>query len=389
MALTASEQELVDWAKEALPAWFRDKPRDEEYLGLAAKTVGAAKSITEFWLSQSFILTAVGPIRDNDFSLRLRDGTNEFVKITDGAQTGLDISGDLTFEGWVQLDALGHSRTLVAKSDAIVTSDLSYIFGFEAADELVLLLSSDGTAGGIATGTSGVGAVTDAGWHHIAVTYDAATGETIFYVDATPFGAPVTTGPITIFNGAADFAIGNIGDGSLADFDGSVDEVRVWSVVRTPEEILASFQSVSPAPTTGLEGFWRFENNLNDSSVNGNTLTGQGGGPSLILGNLPFTNIQEPDWLDQHARDRGTRRQFGEADPALRDRLRNTPEALTRESLLDSINSILSAEGLADTANMVELTRDRAYFGVFTSDADATKYRVDQALRGNWSWGRN
>lgn len=77
----------------------------------------------------------------------------------------------------------------------------------------------------------------------------------------------------------------------------------------------------------------------------------------------------DPDWLNQHARDRGTHRQSGELDPALRDRLRNTPEALTRPSLLAAIDAILVAESVAGTGAMVELRRDKAFFGSFTSDS--------------------
>lgn len=369
MALTAAEQEFLDWAKRSLPPWFDDENRPAEFLGLAAKVMGSAKTITEFWKSQAFILTAVGPVRTNDYSLRLAAGTGHWVEISDGSQTGLDLT-TFTIRGWVQLDSLGTARTLIAKSDAAPQTDLSYLLGIESSEELVLILSPDGTLGSAVFGTSAVGAITDNVWHHIAVTYDEATGDIVFYVDGNVFDT-ASVAATTPFDGAADFSIGNIEDGSLADFDGSVDEIVIWSVVKTDEEILADMFETSP-DTTGLVAHWRFENNLNDSSASGNALIGQGGAPNFVLGNLPFTQIIEPDWLNQHARDRGTRRQIGETDPALRDRLRNTPEALTRSSILDAINSILQAEGLADPANMVELKRDRAFFGDFTSDADAT-----------------
>lgn len=75
-----------------------------------------------------------------------------------------------------------------------------------------------------------------------------------------------------------------------------------------------------------------------------------------------------PDWLNQHAVDRGTRRQSSESDPALRSRLRNVPDALTRASLLAATNAILLAEGVGAPAAMVELPRDGAALGGYVSD---------------------
>ncbi len=74
-----------------------------------------------------------------------------------------------------------------------------------------------------------------------------------------------------------------------------------------------------------------------------------------------------PDWLQQHARDRGTSRQSGESDVALQQRLRTIPDALTRQALLDAANVVLAADGIAGTAALLELPRDSAFAGVFTA----------------------
>lgn len=72
-----------------------------------------------------------------------------------------------------------------------------------------------------------------------------------------------------------------------------------------------------------------------------------------------------PDWLDQHARDRGTGRRNGEGTPTLRSRLRNTPDALTRAALLANANAILVASGGSADAALLELPRDAAFWGTF------------------------
>jgi hypothetical protein len=78
-----------------------------------------------------------------------------------------------------------------------------------------------------------------------------------------------------------------------------------------------------------------------------------------------------PDWLGQHARDRGTFRQSGESDAALRDRLRKFEHGLTRTYLLQAVQSMLTTYGVAGTAYMVELPRDGAFFGTVTANTGA------------------
>ena len=92
----------------------------------------------------------------------------------------------------------------------------------------------------------------------------------------------------------------------------------------------------------------------------GQTLIGQADGPTTGL----------PDWLNQHARDRGTNRQNGESNAALRDRLRNVPDALTRFSILSAANAILAAESISGEAAMLELPRDAGAFGHYVPATD-------------------
>jgi hypothetical protein len=71
--------------------------------------------------------------------------------------------------------------------------------------------------------------------------------------------------------------------------------------------------------------------------------------------------VDTPDWLNQHAKDRGTRRQASESDGALRIRLRQYPDALTRELLLAIAQDMIDEAGVSGTVAMVELRRDRAH----------------------------
>jgi len=82
---------------------------------------------------------------------------------------------------------------------------------------------------------------------------------------------------------------------------------------------------------------------------------------------LNATNVP-PDFLDQHARDRGTARQEGETDAALRERLRNVEDALVRSVLLSLVQAILTAEAIAGAPAMVEFRYERAFFRSAVAD---------------------
>lgn len=70
----------------------------------------------------------------------------------------------------------------------------------------------------------------------------------------------------------------------------------------------------------------------------------------------------QPDWLNQHAVDRGTGRQSGESDQALQDRLRSFSDALSIAVLLAAAQQIVDAAGVVGTVTMLELRPNRAFF---------------------------
>lgn len=73
------------------------------------------------------------------------------------------------------------------------------------------------------------------------------------------------------------------------------------------------------------------------------------------------TGTGTPDWLQQHAIDRGTRRADGEADPELRDRLRTYADAISPPAILSAAQSIIDAAGVSGTVELLELRQHRAF----------------------------
>lgn len=75
-----------------------------------------------------------------------------------------------------------------------------------------------------------------------------------------------------------------------------------------------------------------------------------------------FVLTAPTEWLEQHAKDRGTRRQANESDAALADRLRHAEDAVTPVALEAAANKILAADGVAGVAHVLELRQQKRLF---------------------------
>ncbi len=126
----------------------------------------------------------------------------------------------------------------------------------------------------------------DGNWHHLAVTHDGTT--TIVYVDGIVRGTRNTTYNTTGF----DYQMGvSLRNGSFDfRFEGTIDELRVWNVARTQQEIADNmYNGISSAP--GLIAYYSF----NDGIPNGNNIAittvsdGTGNGNDGTLQNFALT----------------------------------------------------------------------------------------------------
>lgn len=97
-------------------------------------------------------------------------------------------------------------------------------------------------------------------WYHVAVTYDGGTNTMILYKD----GVAVSTGnPVGVYSETVQY-IGAYNDGSNIAYlwDGQIDEVRLWNVVRTPAQIAASANCLLTRDEFGLLAYYDFEQGI-------------------------------------------------------------------------------------------------------------------------------
>lgn len=219
-----------------------------------------------------------GFTESESFSLDLELGSSQYASISDSAQTGLDITGDISVEAWINLETLasvaGTSFGIAGKYD--FTANRSYTLYITSANKLSFVFSHDGT--NTTSVTESTASLTSTGvWYHVAATADVsagASGVTLYVNASAQTDADDSSNSTAIYNSTASFAIGarDITGTPTNFFDGLIDEVRVWSDVRTSGEISANYQSIIDPDSANLVGYWRFENNYADLTDNNNSL---------------------------------------------------------------------------------------------------------------------
>jgi hypothetical protein len=213
----------------------------------------------------------------------------EFDGVDDKAVVGdsgsLDITDFITLEAWIKADRIpgsGGQARVVSKS-----------FNYE-----LTIYSADG---GCVAGTGDVqwraiingadrricgGSITPNTWHHVAGTYDGS--EFVLYVDGTRVSSTLRSG--LIGTNTVDLIIGN--HPSLnRPFDGGIDEVRVWNVARTQQEIQNDMNRELSGSELGLIGYYRLNEgsgqNIFDSTAYGN---------NGVLGLTTGADVNDPVW---------------------------------------------------------------------------------------------
>jgi hypothetical protein len=120
---------------------------------------------------------------------------------------------------------------------------------------------------------TGTAIINDGEWHHIAISHDGTTMR--FYVDGVPDGAF----PITLNTTDQNLRLGTISLPSTGeDYVGSFDEIRIWDVARSQDELRENLHLTLKGNESGLVAYYQFNNDdpvgtpngVKDVSGNGN-----------------------------------------------------------------------------------------------------------------------
>lgn len=182
-------------------------------------------------------------------------GANDYVTVPDNVAFNLTNGG--TMEAWVR--PTGQTTTHMIMSRG--TGGFNLFWGIRASigNRMVLTI-----AGIQFENTSGVVIPLDK-WTHVAVTWTPSGSNYVvtFYANGVQSGSPVTQAA-TWNSTSGTLRIGGWHGGVGNNFNGYIDEFRIWNTVRTLAQIQANmFGSCRGLTSTvGLLGAWNFDANL-------------------------------------------------------------------------------------------------------------------------------
>lgn len=214
----------------------------------------------------------------NDFE----SSSTQYLNIADASQTGLDPTGNLTIEGWINAETASVTQVIAAKDGS--AGNQGYVLRYSSSNRLTFIVSNDGTASTTLNGTTTT--LTSGTWYYAVGVYDG-TDIKLYLNGAADGSTGYTSG---IFNNSNSFNIASRVTSSNR-FDGIIDEVRMSSVARSPEWIQTSFNNQdSPATfhTVDTEQSFAYEasgsvtSSIYDGggSTNWNTLTYSSSAPT-------------------------------------------------------------------------------------------------------------
>ncbi len=134
--------------------------------------------------------------------------------------------------------------------------------------------------------------LTGSGWNHISFTHDSSTNTQKIYFNGVGVTSSSFSQPV-VYDQGSNTSIGKHGNAGSAfyDFEGFIDDVRVYNYARTPAQIIEDMNAGHPAPGSPVgsalayfrldEGYGTIINNVGNA---GSTLNGS------------FTGSSSPSW---------------------------------------------------------------------------------------------
>lgn len=214
------------------------------------------------------------------------DGVDEKVDLGSGS-VAFNFSGDLSGGAWIKTTTTNKIILQYQDGTPLIYLSVGPTTAGGTANSFVVYLRTD--SGSVAT-FSTTALVADGVWHHVFMTRSVSAQEVKLYVDGSLDSTHTytDTGAITTAAGVEH----NIShDNSTYAFNGSIDEVRVYSRRLTPVEVAAVYAAGvikrRTPPELGLVSYWSF----NDAT--GTLATDfSGRGNHGVL-----TNMESTDWV--------------------------------------------------------------------------------------------
>ncbi|KPA18019.1 Pentaxin, partial [Candidatus Magnetomorum sp. HK-1] len=168
-----------------------------------------------------------------------------------------------TIECWAKREGSDEWDVIIGQGQAVASQSLH--IGFRDSNVFTLGFGGDDL------NTSAT--YTDNNWHHWAVVYDSFSKTQIIYQDG--FEVAKRTA-IANYSGTGDLIIGRYGPTDDLHFNGKIDELRIWNIVRTQLQIQENMNTTISGAESTLLAYYRFNQSSGStlSDLSGNNYNG-------------------------------------------------------------------------------------------------------------------
>jgi parallel beta-helix repeat protein len=195
------------------------------------------------------------------------DGVDDYVGC--GSNASLRPTTEITVSAWVNIDTFGNYECIVANGWDTGTTESGY-FLTAFSPNLIRFYITTNTMGLVYVSVT----TTADSWHHVVGTYDGANLK--LYIDGTEKSSLAVNGNIDWSPIPYELYIGRyLDDNELYNFDGTIDEVSVWSRALNVTDIDNLYHAVGPVQNidTG-KNFTTIQAAINEAdTLNGHTIT--------------------------------------------------------------------------------------------------------------------
>jgi hypothetical protein len=215
------------------------------------------------------------------------DGTNDYVNF--GDVDALDGLSAVTLECWVKLNSTS-GRIIIKEVNGSPTDG----WGFKTTSSgQIIGFARNGVD---AAGVTPFNSISAGVWTHIAYVFDGSGSSNLERLKIYINGIEQTltyagTIPSTLSSNSSNFVFGSTSDLTTDFFNGTLDEVRIWTTARTEADILNNKNCELVGNESGLFGYYDFNQGTAGGSNSGTTtltdLTSNGNNGTL--GNFALT----------------------------------------------------------------------------------------------------
>jgi hypothetical protein len=210
------------------------------------------------------------------------DGVNDYISIQ---TTSALRPAQISIEAWIKADTWKtnvYEGTIVGADKTVLSSAYGYVL--RCGNNGSLDFTIGGQSAWFYATTSSIMSLNT--WHHVAATFDGTTLKV--YIDGIERASESPTNASLNYVGDETLIIGESLGFPGRYFHGTMDEIRIWNVVRSQADIQSTRYQILTGKESGLVGYWRFDQ---DSVRTVYDITHN-------LNHGTFTNMDVSNWVD-------------------------------------------------------------------------------------------